>query len=96
MYRNQIWYDKPAEHWEEALPLGNGTLGGMVFGKPNIERIQLNEDSLWYGGPMERNNPDAKEHLSGIRSLLLSGQIREAEELAARVLTGVPDGQRHY
>ncbi|WP_019909465.1 glycoside hydrolase family 95 protein [Paenibacillus sp. HW567] len=96
MNKNQIWYDKPAEHWEEALPLGNGTLGGMVFGNPAIERIQLNEDSLWYGGPMDRNNPDTKEHLSEIRSLLLSGQIQEAEELAARVLIGVPDGQRHY
>lgn len=91
-----LWYDKPAENWEEALPIGNGTLGGMVFGRSDIERIQLNEDSLWYGGPMDRNNRSTKEHLEQIRTLLFSGRIQEAEELASQALIGIPDGQRHY
>ncbi|MFC5468126.1 glycoside hydrolase N-terminal domain-containing protein [Cohnella suwonensis] len=96
MNKSKIWFDRPADRWEEAIPIGNGTLGGMVFGKVDIERIQLNEDSLWYGGPMDRNNPDALEHLNEIRELVFAGRIREAEGLAARVLIGVPDGQRHY
>ncbi|WKL05227.1 glycoside hydrolase family 95 protein [Paenibacillus amylolyticus] len=93
---NKIWFNQPAGTWEEALPIGNGTLGGMIFGKTQIERIQLNEDSLWYGGPMQRNNPQALESLPQIRNLIFDGKIREAEELAADTLVGVPDGQRHY
>ncbi|WP_419892477.1 glycosyl hydrolase family 95 catalytic domain-containing protein [Paenibacillus xylanexedens] len=96
MKTKNIWFNQPAGTWEEALPIGNGTLGGMIFGKTQIERIQLNEDSLWYGGPMQRNNPQALESLSQIRSLIFDGKIREAEELAADTLVGVPDGQRHY
>ncbi len=91
-----LWFKQPAEEWEEALPIGNGTLGGMIFGKTSIERIQLNEDSLWYGGPMERNNTQSLESLDEIRSLLFSGRIRQAEELASVALVGIPDGQRHY
>ncbi|MEO3944654.1 glycoside hydrolase family 95 protein [Gorillibacterium sp. CAU 1737] len=96
MKENKIWFAQPAETWEEAFPIGNGTLGGMVFGRTDIERIQLNEDSLWYGGPMQRNNPLSFKHLDEIRALLYSGQIRKAEELAAVAFVGVPDGQRHY
>ncbi|WP_315792583.1 glycoside hydrolase family 95 protein [Paenibacillus sp. BIC5C1] len=96
MNTDKIWFDRSAETWEEALPIGNGTLGGMVFGKEQIERIQLNEDSLWYGGPMDRNNPHALQHLNEIRNLILEGQISAAEELASVALIGVPDGQRHY
>ena len=89
-------FDMPADSWEEAFPIGNGTLGGMVFGSAEVERIQLNEDSLWYGGSIDRNNPDALEHLGELRRLIFAGRIQEAEKLAARVLVGVPDGQRHY
>ncbi|MFE6076562.1 glycoside hydrolase N-terminal domain-containing protein [Paenibacillus sp. NPDC057886] len=96
MNSNNVWFDQPAEIWEEAFPIGNGTLGGMVFGKKHIERVQLNEDSLWYGGPMERNNPHTLESLEQIRSLVFNGEISKAEELAAVALVGVPDGQRHY
>lgn len=96
MKTKNIWFNQPARTWEEALPIGNGTLGGMIFGKTQIERIQLNEDSLWYGGPMQRNNPQALESLSQIRNLIFDGKISEAEELAADTLVGVPDGQRHY
>ncbi|MCG7381312.1 glycoside hydrolase family 95 protein [Paenibacillus sp. ACRRY] len=93
---DKIWYNQPAERWEEAMPMGNGTLGGMVYGRTDLERIQLNEDSLWYGGPMERNNPDTLDHLSEIRELVFNGKIQRAEELATTYLVGIPDGQRHY
>ncbi|KAA8783610.1 glycoside hydrolase family 95 protein [Paenibacillus amylolyticus] len=96
MNSKQLWFDHAAERWEEALPIGNGTLGGMVFGRTHLERVQLNEDSLWYGGPMERSNPQALQSLGNIRELLFRGHIRQAEELALTALVGVPDGQRHY
>ncbi len=94
--KNKIGFDHPAGQWEEAFPIGNGTLGGMVLGRTDLERVQLNEDSLWYGGPMERNNPQSLQSLDNIRELLFQGQIRQAEELALTSLVGVPDGQRHY
>ncbi|MFC5470938.1 glycoside hydrolase N-terminal domain-containing protein [Cohnella suwonensis] len=93
---DRIWFDKPADKWDEALPIGNGRLGGMVFGNTGTERIQLNEDSLWFGGPTERNNPDALANLPDIREMLLSGRLNEAHRLAAMALSGVPESQRHY
>jgi alpha-L-fucosidase 2 len=93
---SELWFDKPAEAWEEALPIGNGKLGAMVFGHPSRERIALNEDSLWYGGPRDRNNPDALSHLEAIRSAIAEGRLDEAHELAAMALSGVPESQRHY
>ena len=91
-----IWFDKPAESWNEALPIGNGRLGGMIYGKPYTELIQLNEDSVWYGGPMCRNNPSAKKYLSQIRKLIFEGRIGEAQDLCAFALSGTPEEQRHY
>jgi alpha-L-fucosidase 2 len=93
---SKLWYTSPATLWEEALPLGNGRLGAMVFGQPKQERIALNEDSLWYGGPRNRNNPDARAHLDTIRRLLLEGKVQEAQQLALMALSGVPETQRHY
>ncbi|MDQ8734684.1 glycoside hydrolase family 95 protein [Paenibacillus sp. LHD-38] len=93
---NRLWYKQPASIWEEALPVGNGKLGGMVFGDTKRERIALNEDSVWYGGPRDRNNPDALAHLERIRKLLREGQLREAHDLSAMALSGVPETQRHY
>ncbi|MFD2332609.1 glycoside hydrolase N-terminal domain-containing protein [Cohnella sp. GCM10020058] len=94
--KNRLWYDRPAETWEEALPVGNGFLGGMAFGDPVAERIALNEDSVWYGGPRDRNNPDAPGSLEAIRAALREGRLREAQALAVMALSGVPDTQRHY
>ena len=91
-----ISFHSPAKVWEEALPVGNGKLGGMVFGLPFTERIQLNEDSVWYGGPQDRNNPSALEKLPEIRKLILEGRIREAQELCTFALSGIPEEQRHY
>ncbi|MDQ0915551.1 glycoside hydrolase family 95 protein [Paenibacillus sp. V4I5] len=93
---DKIWYRQPAAEWNEALPIGNGRLGGMIFGKAAKEKIQLNEDSVWYGGPKERNNPDALQHLPQIRQWIAEGRIRDAEKLAVMALSGVPEGQRHY
>ena len=69
---SRLWYRQPAGfwEWEEALPVGNGRLGGMVFGRTDYERIQLNEESIWYGKPLDRNNPDALGNLEKIRELM--------------------------
>lgn len=89
-------FDRPASNWAEALPIGNGRLGAMIFGNPVNERIQLNEDSIWYGGPIDRVNPDSAEALAAIRSLILSGHISEAEKQMSRCLSGTPQSQRSY
>jgi alpha-L-fucosidase 2 len=68
----------------------------MVFGDTLHERIALNEDSVWYGGPRDRNNPDALPQLENIRALLREGRLREAHSLSAMALSGVPETQRHY
>lgn len=97
-----LWYTSPANQWTSALPLGNGRLGGMLFGGPHSERIQLNEESLWSGGgggvrPRSRLNPDAASTtLPKVRQLLLEGKIREAEKLANLGLLGTPQSMRHY
>lgn len=91
-----LWFCEPAKVWEEALPIGNGKLGGMVFGDPLSERIALNEDSMWYGGPRDRNNKDALSNLPKIQQLLKDGNLQQAHELSSLALSGVPDTQRHY
>ncbi len=91
-----LWYTKPAEVWEEALPLGNGRLGGMVSGNLREERIQVNEETIWYGGWEDRLNPDAKENLPKLRQLIREGRISEAEHLIRLAFISGPDGQRGY
>ena len=77
-----LWYDQPAKVWEEALPLGNGRLGAVVFGRPAEELIQLNEATLWTGGPANPNpNPDAFSHLAEVRRLLFAGDNAAAVKL---------------
>ncbi|PKD15872.1 alpha-L-fucosidase [Salegentibacter salinarum] len=77
----KLWYDKPAEKWVEALPVGNGRLGAMVYGDPNEEIIQLNENTVWAGGPNRNDNPEAKEYLPEVQKLLFEGKSAEAQEL---------------
>lgn len=89
-------YSKPADAWCDALPMGNGRLGAMVYGHAAIERIQLNEDSLWYGKAMDRNNPRLKEALPEIRRLVFEGKIHEAEDLIQRYMLGAPYSMGHY
>ena len=91
-----IWFDKPAKTWEEALPLGNGKLGAMVFGGIEHERIALNEETMWYGGYTDRNNPDAKENLEKVRQLIFDGKIAEAERLLTLSFAGCPHKMRVY
>lgn len=92
----RLWYDKPAKTWTEALPIGNGRLGAMVFGKVIEERLQLNEDSIWYGGPVKGDNPNARRYLSEISRLLMEGKQQEAEELAQMALMSSPKSLRPY
>ncbi|MDO5971795.1 glycoside hydrolase family 95 protein [Flavivirga aquimarina] len=78
----KLWYTAPAADWNEALPLGNGRLGAMVFGNPAHENIQLNENTLWAGGPHRNDNPKAKEVLSEVRELIFQDKYSEAHRLA--------------
>lgn len=84
----KLWYTRPAADWNEALPLGNGSIGAMVFGGPVTERLQLNEESVWTGQPGRHVNPAAKETLPAVRKLLFEGKYREAEELARKNIMG--------
>jgi alpha-L-fucosidase 2 len=87
---NVIWYRKPAEVWNEALPIGNGRLGGMVFGGVQSERIQLNEDTVWAGEKRDRNNPEGARGVPEVRRLLLAGKVKEAEALAEKSILSIP------
>jgi alpha-L-fucosidase 2 len=78
----KLWYNQPAQTWNEALPLGNGRLGAMVFGNPVNEQIQLNENTLYSGSPNRNDNPNAKEALPLIRKLIFEGKYKEAQDLA--------------
>src|SRR5664280_3538982 len=79
-----LWYAQPARCWEEALPVGNGQLGAMVYGRQPNERFQLNENTLWSGGPMDSDNAQALPALAEIRRLLFAGQYAEAQSLTDR------------
>ena len=77
----KLWYTKPASFWEEALPIGNGRLGAMVYGGMLHEEIQLNEESIWTGGPHNNVNMNAKDSLDKIRQLIFEGRNEEAQRL---------------
>ena len=77
-----LWYDQPAMTWTQALPIGNGVMGGMVFGTPAVEHIQINEETIWAGQPNNVVNPHAKEALPEVRRLLFEGKYQEAQDLA--------------
>ena len=89
----QLWYDRPAMTWTQALPIGNGTMGGMVFGTPAVERIQLNEETIWAGQPNQVCNPAAKENLPKVRQLIFEGKYKEAELLANEKVMPLGAGQ---
>ena len=93
---SSLWYKEPAKVWEEALPLGNGRIGAMIFGGVEQERIQVNEESIWYGGPVDRNNPDAKAHLEEIRQHIFEGRLKEAQRLMNLTMSGCPDSMHPY
>ena len=91
-----LWYSKPAQKWTDALPVGNGRLGGMVFGGIQQERIQLNEESVWAGAPINNNNPGAKAHLKEIQTAIFNGDYKTANELSKKYLVGTPPNVRSY
>jgi alpha-L-fucosidase 2 len=91
-----LWYPGPAQIWVEALPVGNGRLGAMVFGGTSRERIQFNEETLWAGAPNDYQRPGASRYLEEIRSLLFEGRQREAMSLASATFMSSPLGQRSY
>lgn len=77
----KLWYNQPAKQWVEAMPIGNGRLGAMIFGNPSKEVIQLNENTIWGGQPYRNDNPDAKEALPKVRQLIFDGKYKEAQDL---------------
>ena len=91
-----LWYDAPAVEWEEALPVGNGRLGAMSYGNPFQECIQVNEESLWSGAPVNSNNPKAGKNLDRIRELVLENRFSEAHKLTEESMVGVPPRVRSY
>jgi alpha-L-fucosidase 2 len=92
----ELWYDEPAADWNEALPVGNGRLGAMVYGDPVNERIQINEESIWSGSKINNNNPSALTYLPALQKAIFDGEIRKAEELASAHFIGTPPRIRSY
>lgn len=95
-FMRKLWYDKPAKVWEEALPLGNGRMGAMVFGGILKEQIQVNEESIWDGRKKNRINKEAKKMLPEIRRLIFAGEIEEAERLMKWSMSGCPQSMPSY
>ncbi|MBT1162037.1 glycoside hydrolase family 95 protein [Bifidobacterium sp. SO1] len=94
--KHTILFDREAHDWNEAIPVGNGFLGAMIHGGARRERLQINEDSVWSGGPMNRSNPDAARTVGRVRSLLLDGDVEGAQRLAERSLYSTVPDMRHY
>ncbi len=92
----RLWFARPATNWVEALPLGNGRLGAMVFGGVVKERLQLNEESLWAGCPVESYPEDFSKHLEEVRRLLFAGKPVEAQAYGVKHLTATPTSYRSY
>jgi alpha-L-fucosidase 2 len=91
-----LWYEQPAKVWDEALPVGNGRLGAMVFGDPLNERIQINEESIWAGCPVNNNNPGSLTHLPEIQKALFESRFKDAWQLANDHMLGTPPRIRSY
>ncbi|MGY3724530.1 alpha-L-fucosidase 2 [Granulicatella balaenopterae] len=91
-----LWYKSSAKEWNEALPIGNGHIGAMVFGDCKQEKLMLNDETIWYRGKADRNNPSSKDYLEKIRSALVNEDIEEAERLIALTMFATPRDQSHY
>ena len=89
----RLWYNSPAEVWTEALPLGNGRLGAMVYGIPTTERVQLNEETIWAGQPNTNANKTSKQWIGKVRQLVFDGKFAEAQDIAnAHMMSGSNSG----
>ncbi len=92
----QLWYSQPAEKWVQALPVGNGRLGAMVFGGVLQERIQLNDDTVWAGPPVPENKQGAAEHIAKARQLIFDGKYIEAQNLVQKKVMAKRISPRSY
>lgn len=92
----KLWYERPASKWEEALPVGNGRLGAMIYGGTSEDHLQFNEETLWTGRPHDYSNKGASEYLGKIRELIWQGKQDEAEKLALEKFMSVPLRQEKY
>lgn len=92
----ELWYGQPASDWNDALPVGNGRLGAMIFGDPQVERIQINEESIWAGSKINNNNPHALKSLKQLQQAIFEGKYCEAEEIASENFLGTPPRIRSY
>ncbi|GHU58694.1 large protein [Bacteroidia bacterium] len=92
-----LWYNtKPGEAWVDPLPIGNGHIGALVYGKVNNERIALNEYTFWSGRPHDYNDPNAGQYFKQIKDLVFSNKLKEAEKMADEHFWGIPVGQQAY
>ena len=91
---HRMWYAKPASHWLEALPVGNSSLGAMVYGGTDVEEIQLNEETFWSGQPHNNNSSESLDVLSEVRSLIFQGKEGEATKLIDQHFVKGPHGMR--
>lgn len=91
-----LWYRQPANVWTDAMPVGNGRLGAMVFGRPDTELIQLNEESVWAGSKMNNNNKQSAVHLRAVQSAIFTGDYKNARQLATQYMVGTPPRVRSY
>ena len=93
--QHKLWYDKPATHWLEALPIGNSQLGAMVYGGTETEEIQLNEETFWSGSPHSNNSTESKAHLQEVRQLIFDGKEKEAHALIDQYFIKGPHGMKY-
>ena len=91
----RLWYDRPAAHWLEALPLGNSRMGAMIYGGIYEEEIQLNEETFWSRGPHNNNSTTALEHLQEVRDLIFAGKEKQAEDIINREFIPGPHGMKY-
>jgi alpha-L-fucosidase 2 len=91
-----LWYDKPARQWVEAAPIGNGRIGAMVYGGVPLERLQLNEDTLYAGGPYDPNKPESRQALPEARRLIFEGKYQQAYDLVGARMMATPIKQMPY
>src|SRR5579862_4429792 len=91
-----LWFEQPAAEWTDALPIGNGRLGAMVFGGVSDERIQFNEGTLWKGSPHDYVRAGAHDHLAEIRQLLFDGKAGEAAGVVRKYFLSDPVRQKAY
>ena len=92
--QHQLWYDKPATHWLQALPIGNSHLGAMIYGGTDTEEIQLNEETFWSGSPHDNNSTDARAHIQEVRDSVFAGKEEAAHALLDKYFFKGPHGMR--